>query len=89
MLLDLVDSYLTLKVSGVELVKIVDDMVGDDVIAGYASEVQEAVYRFQDELSCYVRDDYTRLEAPGIYFRDKELRVRARSFRSELLLIRD
>jgi hypothetical protein len=83
-LVELVKSYLHSQVSGNELVRYVDDLVGDNVVLKFPDKVRALVNSFQNELAHYVTDEQTRLEAPEVYFRDDELKKKAESFLREL-----
>lgn len=85
MLLVLVDGYLTGSISGRTLVKAVDDLVGDDVVADFPPRLRKLTDAFQSELALYVADAQTQLESDA-YFGDEELSEKARKFRALVAL---
>lgn len=83
LLLEPISNYLAGNLSGAGLVKVVDDLIGEDVISDFPQELVDAVDALQDDLALYVRDEATRNESP-VYFGEAELREKMATFMRRL-----
>ena len=83
-ILTLVNEYLSGKISGVGLVRKIDDIVGDDIIVTFPDDLRELIDDLQDELAFFVRDEKTRDEAPNSYFGEDRLRTIVLTFREDV-----
>lgn len=85
MLLAIVDGYLTGSVNGRTLVKSVDDLVGNDVVADFPPRLRELTDALQCDLALYVSEAQTRLDSDA-YFGDEALSEKVKTFRERIAL---
>ena len=83
-ILELIGAYLQSHITGSDLVRRIDDLIGDGAVQNLPKDVRKLLSSFQDDLAHYVRDEQTRREAPEVYFTDGELREKAKHFLDEL-----
>ena len=67
-----------------DLVRTVDDLVTNDFLDGQDAQILSTIERLHEALALYVRDEPTRMQEPGIYIGDDQLRERAIEFEQSL-----
>lgn len=76
--------YLAGRISALELVRIIDDLVAEDRLDGLAPSHAQAISKLHESLALYVPDEPTRLQEPGIYIGDEELKSQTAAFLATL-----
>jgi hypothetical protein len=76
----LVNQFLMHQLAAVDLVRIIDELVATDRLAGLKTHAKELVEELHEAIALYVPDEATRREEPGIYIGEDELRLKAAKF---------
>ncbi|MBX9654078.1 hypothetical protein K2Y11_10720 [bacterium] len=75
-----VQKFLEHQLTAIDLVRVVDELVGNDRLVGLDSLSEDLVQELHEALALYVPDDATRREEPGIYIGEDDLRMKAAQF---------